>query len=309
MNRVPAARWSDVCLRARVAVQEGDDRPMDQATNSPRAAWRRGDGTNLIGIPTGLFASAAFNSAHRPVQIAGVREMNADLFKLLATAGSMEEASGLFSAYMATMFGLADGRVPVRSEVAPNEPPPRRHYRSSYLRLLRGWAFDSNGSEGAVLKGWVESRFGLVPTYHRQPLTDFHTAAWSQYVEEKMSSRFHNNAILSQLDLLYEFAQWFLARFQPEQTHLRLYRGVNDFEEHQIVERRPRRQVVLRLNNLVSFTSERDMASWFGDHILEAEVPKTKVLFFTTLLPRHALKGEGELLVIGGDYLVTASYY
>lgn len=290
-------------------MQEGDEGPMDQATKSPRAAWRRGDGTNLIGIPTGLFASAAYNSSNRSVHIAGVREMNTDLFRLLDAAGSLEEASGLFSAYMATMFGLSEERKPLHGTDTPNEPPVKRRYRSSYLRLLRGWAFDSNASEGAMLKGWVESRFGLVPTFHRQPLTDFHSAAWARYVEEKMSSRFDNNAILSQLDLLYEFAQWALSRFQPEQPLLRLYRGVNDFEEHQIVERRTRRQVVLRLNNLVSFTSERDMASWFGDHILEAEVPRMKILFFNALLPRHTLKGEGELLVIGGDYLVTASYY
>jgi NAD+--dinitrogen-reductase ADP-D-ribosyltransferase len=51
------------------------------------------------------------------------------------------------------------------------------------------------------------------------------------------------------------------------------------------------------------------MATWFGDYILEADVPAVKILFFSALLPRHALKGEGEVLVIGGDYLVTASCY
>ena len=32
-------------------------------------------------------------------------------------------------------------------------------------------------------------------------------------------------------------------------------------------------------------------------------------LFFNELLPRHALKGEGEVLAIGGDYLVKATYH
>lgn len=281
---------------------------MEQLTDTQRAAWRRGHGTNLIGIPSAVFASAAFNEAHRPVQIAGVREMNADLFRLLDATASLEEAGELFSSYMRTMFRLSDEQRPAQREEI-KDPRLKRRYHTSYLRLLRGWAYDSNGPEGAVLKGWVESRFGLVPTFHREQLRDFHSRAWTNYVEEKIGSRFHNNAIQSQLDLLYEFAQWAIARFQPGWRHLRLYRGVNDFDEHQIVERRSKRQVVLRLNNVVSFTSERDMASWFGDRILEADVPSVKILFFNALLPRHPLKGEGELLVIGGDYLVTASYY
>jgi NAD+--dinitrogen-reductase ADP-D-ribosyltransferase len=136
-----------------------------------------------------------------------------------------------------------------------------------------------------------------------------------------MGSRFHNNAIFSQLDLLYEFAQWSLGRWAElrqggteqgapdgDGRGWRLYRGVNDFAEHPIVERIDRRRVVVRLNNLVSFTSERDIAGWFGSYILEARVPWPKILFFNRLLPRHPLKGEGEVLVIGGDYRVHAAY-
>jgi NAD+--dinitrogen-reductase ADP-D-ribosyltransferase len=67
--------------------------------------------------------------------------------------------------------------------------------------------------------------------------------------------------------------------------------------------------VVLRLNNLVSFTSDRAIASCFGDRILRADVPLSKVLFFKTLLSRHAVKGEEEVLAIGGDFRVCASYY
>lgn len=32
---------------------------------------------------------------------------------------------------------------------------------------------DSDGREGAILKGWVESRFGLLPRFHGEPLRDF----------------------------------------------------------------------------------------------------------------------------------------
>lgn len=129
------------------------------------------------------------------------------------------------------------------------------------------------------------------------------------YVEEKMNSRFHNNAIQTQLDLLYEFSQWALARFFCHgRKHLTLYRGVNDFAEHVVVEKIDKKTSIVRLNNLVSFTSDREVADSFGDMILETKVPAVKILFFNTLLPRHPLKGEGEYLVIGGDFRVTASY-
>ncbi|MCW5698307.1 MAG: NAD(+)--dinitrogen-reductase ADP-D-ribosyltransferase [Rhodospirillales bacterium] len=266
---------------------------------------RKGHSTNLVGIPTGLLASDAFNRATLPLRLAGVREANHGLFALLDQADSTEHAATLFTAYMEVMFGLH----PEQRGRSNRSGDGRRRYRSSYARLIRGWAHDSNGPEGAVLKGWVESRFGLFPTFHKKALRRFSSAAWMEYVEEKMGSRFHSNAIFSQLDLVYEFAQWSLARFQPRLRTISLYRGVNDFDEHPIVEIIDRRLVVVRLNNLVSFTSQRDIASWFGSYILEAEVPSCKVLFFNGMLPQAALKGEGEYLVIGGDYRVRATYF
>jgi NAD+--dinitrogen-reductase ADP-D-ribosyltransferase len=279
---------------------------MATASDDSDAAWRRGNGTNLIGIPSGYFASTAFNEHPAPVRIAGVREMHPDLFHLLLDGvQDLDEAAAAFTAYMAAVFGLNDQG---RSETKPDKAG-RRRYRASYLRLLRGWAYDSNSPEGAVLKGWVESRFGLTPTFHREPLRRYASPAWVQYVEQKMGSRFHSNAIFGQLDLLYEFAQWALVRFQPADSHQRLFRGVNDFDEHPILERIDRRRVVVRLNNVVSFTVAREIAGCFGDCVLEADVPAAKILFFSSLLPRHALKGEGEVLVIGGDYRVTAGYW
>ena len=59
----------------------------------------------------------------------------------------------------------------------------------------------------------------------------------------------------------------------------------------------------------MSFTARRSIACEFGDTILEARVPLVKILFFNDLLDRHPLKGEGEYLVIGGDYRVTMSYF
>ena len=265
-----------------------------------------GHSINLVGRPTGQIASRAFNDDPAPLHIWGVREMNRSLFEMLAQASSLPEAGDAFTCYMMAMFGTD----PEQRESGTGPATRPRRYRSSFLRLIKGWGFDSNGPEGAVLKGWVESRFGIFPTFHKEAISRFSSRAWAAYVEEKMSSRFHNNAIYVQLDLLFEFCQWALERFAaPKQSHLTLYRGINSFDEHRILERTGKRTVAIRLNNLTSFSSDRDIACCFGDTILTARVPVCKVLFFNGLLPSHPLQGEGEYLAIGGDYRLTASYY
>ncbi len=269
---------------------------------------RLGHSTNLVGLSTNLLGSAMFNDDPRELHISGVREMNRSMFEMLGFSDSLADAGDAFYKYMMAMFGI-DPEQHENNDEAKGGRDKVRRYRSSFLRLLKGWGYDSNAPEGAVLKGWVESRFGLFPTYHKEMITRFSTAGWMAYVEEKMSSRFHNNSIYCQLDMLYEFCQWALARYAaPGRRHLTLYRGVNSFEEHQIVERLDKKNVVMRLNNLASFSSDRGVADCFGDTILTVEVPTVKIVFFNTLLPIHPLKGEGEFLVVGGDYRVRADY-
>ena len=295
----------------------GYDERMTTATANAMAATtaemsvygQRGVGhsTNLVGVPTDLLASCAFNDHPTPLHISGVREMNRNLFEMLGQATDLADAGEAFSCYMMAMFGIDPEQHERRRR--PGSTTERRRYRSSFLRLIKGWGYDSNGPEGAVLKGWVESRFGIFPTFHKEVIGRISSGAWTTYVEEKMSSRFHNNAIYVQLDLLFEFCQWALNKFiLPQQTHIMLYRGVNAFDEHQIVGSIDKRAAVMRLNNLTSFTSDRDIAGCFGDTILTARIPLSKIAFFNGLLSAHPLKGEGEYLVIGGEYRVTASY-
>jgi NAD+--dinitrogen-reductase ADP-D-ribosyltransferase len=264
-----------------------------------------GHSTNLVGVATELLASCTYNDHPVPLHVSGAREMNKNLFEMLSQAPDLPDAGIAFSSYMMAMFGIdPEQQEPVRAGARA----PRR-YCSSYLRLLKGWGYDSNSREGAVLKGWVESRFGIFPTFHKEMLARS-GPAWATYVEQKMSSRFHNNSIYAQLDLVYEFCQWALDRFAaPGETHLALHRGVNAFDEHQVVARIDKRAAIVRLNSLTSFSSDRGIAECFGDTILTARVPLTKVAFFNTLLAVHPLKGEGEYLVIGGDYQVTARYF
>jgi NAD+---dinitrogen-reductase ADP-D-ribosyltransferase len=284
----------------------------------PEAAQAQEDGhvhprhwytTNLVGVPTPVLASADFQRHPVPLHIAGTREAHPGLFALLERSPDLNEAGEMFMHYMELAFGLV-------GPGARGDPSEKRRWQASYLKLLQGWGLDANSQAGAVLKGWVESRFGIVPTFHHDPLRRYPSPVWTRYLEEKASSRFHNNCIYQQLDLIYEFCQWALVRFATlgKGPHVALWRGTNRCEE-QVVDGRLRpltptrnRHITLRLNNVVSFSLDRDTADCFGDWIFAAHVPLCKVLFFPGLLPQRTLSGEGEVLVIGGDHDVEASY-
>ncbi|MBY0578861.1 MAG: NAD(+)--dinitrogen-reductase ADP-D-ribosyltransferase [Burkholderiales bacterium] len=254
-------------------------------------------GSNLVGIPAGLLASASFNEFPIPLSIRGTREAHFRLFESLNQAANPVEARQCFLEYMSTVF--ASGK---KHEGA-------RRFRASYLQVLEDWGFDANGQAGAVLKGWVESRFGLFPTFHKAPIRRFNSPEWITYMAEKMSSRFNNNGILDQLDLLYEFCQWAMPRFfATGKRHLRLYRGSNDMNDRELVQNIDSRTAIVRLNNLSSFTMQRNIADEFGDIIIEAEVPTVKILYFSELLP-HTLQGESEYMVIGGNYRIKMAYF
>jgi len=248
---------------------------------------------NLIGLPTRYFASPAFNSAPLPVAINGVREKSRGMFSDLDQHGA-EEASALFIEHMRVMFDLPESGAKEKGSA----------YRAHYLRLIRGWRFDSNRPEGAVMKGWAESRFGLRPLFHGGPIGSVNDPAYYTYLQERMSPRFHNNAIFSQLDLLYEFCQYWLGRFGPEEGTIPLYRGSNGIgEENQLVEKREKRLWVVRNNSLVSYTADRERADEFGDTVLMIEAPFAKIVCFPDLVEGGLPKSEAEYLTLGGDYL------
>ena len=259
--------------------------------------------TNLVGVPAPLLGSVEFNAHPQRLRIAGARASSAGLFSLLGRCGDAAEARDVFEHYMALAFGLA--RPAARA--APSE---LRRWKASYLKLLQGWGMDANGPAGAVLKGWVESRFGLVPTFHKAPLRRFPSPAWVGYLEEKATSRYHNNNIHQQLDLLFEFCQWMLARFGPlgYGTHVELWRGSTRCEEQVVRGSLRERRCTVRLNNIVSFSLSREAAGCFGDWLLRARVPLAKLLLVPGLLDTRSLQGESEVLALGGDYDVEASY-
>lgn len=264
--------------------------------------------TNLVGIPAGLIASVEFNEHPQALRIAGARETHRGLFRLLEQATDLDDAAERFRRYLDIVFQLHASDYEIQHAAV-------RRFRPSYLKLMEGWGFDSNSPQGAVLKGWVESRFGLPPTFHKAPLQHYPSPAWMRYLEEKFSSRFHSNSIYMQLDLLYEYCQFVMQRFvQPAGNWMTLWRGVNSYDEpamslsqHEKGERHKNERIV-QLNNLVSFTTSRERADEFGDWILEVKVPVVKLLFFPGILKKPLLSGEGEVLALGGHYRVKVSY-
>jgi NAD+---dinitrogen-reductase ADP-D-ribosyltransferase len=257
--------------------------------------------TNLTGVPASIIGSTAFNERPHELAIHGTREAHANLFRMLDVCGTQTEAGEVFARYMDIVFGLQ------RGERGIVDGPHR--FRASYLKLLQGWGFDANSPQGAVIKGWAESRFGLVPRFHKAPLGRFPSPAWTDYVMEKMGSRFHNNCINMQLDALYEYCQWSIRRFALVGPGLvRLWRGTNHCDEQIVAGSLRERVCVMQLNNVVSFSLSPERAEEFGDWTLEALVPSCKLLFFPGLLNDRVLNSEGEALVLGGLYRVKVRY-
>jgi NAD+--dinitrogen-reductase ADP-D-ribosyltransferase len=254
---------------------------------------------NRCNLPAVILGSVSFQRHPAALAIDGVAELHRALFQRLEPLQEHAERARWFMGYMAAHFCL---HSPEEAGLQPGAR--RRRDKADYLRMVRGWSFDPDGREGAVLKGWVESRFGLLPRHHRAPIASPDSPDYQAYLEARAAGLYNTNALEAQLDLLYAYAQYELARQRPGQAHLRLYRGVNRLDGHEVLASTGRRERVVLLNNLSSFTDRRECAEVFGDYLLEAEVPAPKVFFYNRLLP-GMLKGEDEYVVIGGVYEVA----
>jgi NAD+--dinitrogen-reductase ADP-D-ribosyltransferase len=257
---------------------------------------------NFCDLPPWVIASRAYNDSPQPLHIQGTRTTHHRLFSRLAELSTWPQRAQTFQDYMDVAFHLHQWR-------GESHASGRLSLKNSYLRFLRGWLFDSNSAEGAVLKGWVESRIGIPPTYHRGRIPSIHSEHYLRYLADRMNGSARTHAILFQLDLLYEFVQYELQRRSPAESHLTLYRGVHDFCEHAVLENLGENQAVVRLNNLNSFTREFERAWEFGTRVLEVRVPVSKVFFDGSLIHSSILRGEEEVLVIGGEFELRVRMY
>jgi NAD+--dinitrogen-reductase ADP-D-ribosyltransferase len=252
---------------------------------------------NRCNLPPWVIASRHFDEDPQPIAIQGVREENRFLFDLLDRIDDADERGRKFDDWMSVRFQLHQWQ-------AQETPGARRSLKNGYLRFLRGWGVDASSVEGAVLKGWVESRMGIAPTFHHERMESADVPAWERYVADRTRGHAWTSAIDAQLDLVYTFTQYELGRRLPGVRSLTLWRGQNRLEDHHVVETLGRREWVLRLNNLCSFTDDAERAWEFGDAVLEARLAVPRIFFAGHLLPRSILRGEGEFLVIGGEIRV-----
>jgi NAD+--dinitrogen-reductase ADP-D-ribosyltransferase len=261
---------------------------------------------NRCNLPAAILGGLTFQRSPAPLAIDGVASLHRPLFDLLDDIADVHERAQRFIGYMASHFSLEQ---PAQAGLSSHQP--RQRAKATYLRVVRGWAFDADGREAAVLKGWVESRFGLLPRHHGESLREAGSPAWQRYVAMRAAGLYGTNALESQLDLLYAYCQYELARQFPQRTHIRLYRGVNRLLDHEVIAGGEAKvgpgthssDKVVLLNNASSFSRSRERAGEFGDSILSVDVPLAKLAFFSDLLPGMP-KAEDEYVVIGGLYRV-----
>ena len=274
---------------------------LDRGAEKPTLPARARLAINRCNLPPVILGSLTFQHFPQPLCIDGVATFHRDLFAQLEDIEDAKTRAQKFQDYMAVQFRLE------HPEDAGGEPGKGRS-KADYLRVLRGWFFDSNGREGAVLKSWAESRLGLTVRHHKGAIQDSTAPAFAQFLKDRASGLHNTNALEAQLDLVYTFCQAELARRLPGQTHLILYRGVNRLDEFEVLETLENREQIILLNNVNSFTAERDTAGEFGDYILTANVPLSKIFFFSGLLPGH-MTGESEYIVLGGVYAVSIATF
>lgn len=256
---------------------------------------------NRCNLPPQILGGLTFQAHPSPLSIDGVTTFHADLFSALDDLDTPDERAQKFRDYMAVKFRL----------LAPEDAGGERgkgRTKADYLRVLRGWFFDADGREGAVLKSWAESRFGLTVRHHNEAIEDASTPAFARFMKDRADGLHNTNALEAQLDLVFAYCQYELAHQRAGETHMTLYRGVNRLEEFEVLSAPNQKSRVMLLNNVNSFTTDRDTAGAFGDFTLTAHVPLAKVAFYSGLLPGR-MTGEREVIVLGGAYTVDIATF
>jgi NAD+--dinitrogen-reductase ADP-D-ribosyltransferase len=248
-----------------------------------------------------VIASPHFNGDPRPLAIQGVRRFHRSLFARLDVLPKPAARERCLRDYMEAVF--LTGKVP-----RGVSPADRRSLRNGYLRFLRGWMLDASSEEGAVLKGWVESRFGLPPVFHAGPIDRTDTGSISSTSASGCGGALderRRHAVRPPLRVRAIRA----GTRHPGVPSFRLYRGIRNIADYLFLEESIDARAVVRLNSLNSFSSRLEYAWEFGSHVFEADVPACKIFFRSDLLPGVLPRGEEESLVIGGDFDVIVRSY
>ena len=177
---------------------------------------------NRCNLPAEVLGDLSFQSNPKPLSIDGVGQLHSRFFQQLDTEENAEVRSQWFMQYMSAQF-LLDDLV----DAGYNAAMSVDRSRANFLRVLRGWFFDSDSVEGAVVKSWIESRFGLIPRYHQGPIRSIEDETYARFVSQSSRGLYNTNALETQLDLLYSYCQYELSRRDPKENSIVLYRGQN----------------------------------------------------------------------------------
>jgi NAD+--dinitrogen-reductase ADP-D-ribosyltransferase len=259
---------------------------------------------NRCNLPVEVLGDLSFQANPKQILIDGVAQLHKRLFEELSKQSELELRSRLFVQYMKAHF-----RLDSLDDAGYSAAITVDRSRANYLRILRGWFFDSDSQEGAIIKSWVESRFGLIPRYHHGPIHDIEDEGYARFVSQRSRGLYNTNALEAQLDLLYSYCQYELSRRHPDKKSVVLYRGQNGTQSLEQLpvqdkDHKSKSSITLLLNNINSFTTEEDRAGEFGDLVIRVEVPFAKLLFFSGLMT-GIMTSEREYAVIGGLYRVT----
>lgn len=259
---------------------------------------------NRCNLPVEVLGDLSFQTNPKPLYIDGVAQLHYRFFKQLDMESSADVRSHWFMQHMSAHFQLDN-----LEEAGYDAAMSVDRSRANFLRVLRGWFFDSDSVEGAVIKSWVESRFGLIPRYHQGPIRNIEDEPYARFASQSSRGLYNTNALEAQLDLLYSYCQYELSRRFPEENSIVLYRGQNRMQSLEQLSLQKEKtadksSMTLLLNNISSFSSDPVRAGEFGDVVISAVVPFAKLLFFCGLMP-GIMTSEREYAVIGGIYDVN----
>ena len=254
---------------------------------------------NLCNLPPWAIASRHFNRHPQPLEIQGVRQANRLLFERLETLADPGRVAALFHDYMDVTFQLHQWEQET-SVARPQEPEKQLSAFSARLDVR----LQLPGRSGAQGVGGEPPGPGAdlpLRSHRGHPLPKPISATRSTGC--KGSAR--TSAINAQFDVLYEFVQYELRRRLPSTSHLTLYRGITRLRRTPDP-RRPGTKALPPASEqprspspLISNGPGNSAPGSCRRRFLSPR-SFSRAIFS----PRSLLKGEGEVLVIGGEYEV-----
>ena len=158
VSRREGRKSADVAAEHSVDVETGP-------TGEPTLPARARRALNRCNLPAIILGSLTFQKHPAPLFLDGVEVLRRELLERLEKLDDPQARAQQYVDYVNVRF-----RLDHPEEAGWQEGMKVDRRRADHLSVIRGWMFNSSGKEAAVLKGWVESRFGLLPRFHGGPI-------------------------------------------------------------------------------------------------------------------------------------------